>query len=206
MATKNRLFMIMKRREFILAMFTLALFVVLCLTTNFSSAVGLQSYLKDVSYILVAAVAMTMLFLTGNTDLSMGTTLGLAGFFSAQLAKSGAQWYLYIPLAIGVAVLFSGINGVIVTVFKVPPMVASLALMTVHMGLFTLMPAGGWVENMPAHFTNIGYATVGVFLPLIFVIAVVVFAICVLFMKYSPFSKKIYAVGGNRNATILAGI
>ena len=113
---------------------------------------------------------------------------------------------MYIPIAIAVGVFFSGINGVIVVLFKVPSMVASLALMTVHMGLFTLLPLGGWVENVPRNFSDLGYAVVGGFFPLVFVIAAVIFAVALFFMKYTRFSKRLYAVGGNYNAAILAGI
>lgn len=206
MAQKNKAAEIVATREFALAVFTLGLLIILYATTNFSSTAGLQAYMKDVAYILVASIGMTMLFITGNTDLSMGTTLGLAGYYSAYYAKSGAPWYVFIPVAIIVGVLFSGINGLIVVVFKVPSMVASLALMTVHMGLFTLLSLGGWVENVPHNFTDIGYAVVGGFIPVVFVIAVILFAVSLAFMKYTRFSKKLYAVGGNYNAAILAGI
>lgn len=206
MGQKNKMVEAVKTREFALAVFTLGVFLILYATTNFSTVAGLQSYMKDVAYILVASVAMTMLFITGNTDLSMGTTLGLAGYFAALFAKGGSPWYVYIPVAIVIGVIFSGINGVIVVLFKVPSMVASLALMTVHMGLFTLLPLGGWVENVPRNFTDLGYATVGGFVPLVFFLAMVLFVLSLAFMKYTRFSKKLYAVGGNYNAAILAGI
>lgn len=205
MAQKSKLQEMVRTREFALAVFTAAVFGVLYATTNFSSVAGLQSYAKDVAYIMVASIGMTMLFITGNTDLSMGTTLGLAGYFAAYFAKGGAQWYVYIPVAIAIGVIFSGINGVIVVLFKVPSMVASLALMTVHMGLFTLLPLGGWVENVPRNFTNLGYALIGGW-PLVFVIAAVLFVVSFLFMKFTRFAKRLYAVGGNYNAAILAGI
>lgn len=206
MAQKNKLLDVAKTREFVLGVFTLAVFVILYATTNFGSVAGLQSYLKDVAYILVASVAMTMLFITGNTDLSMGTTLGLAGYFAAFYAKDGAEWYVFIPIAVGVAIFFSAVNGLIVVLFKVPSMVASLALMTVHMGLFTLLPLGGWVENVPRNFTDVGYAVVGGAIPFVFAMAVVLFFASLFFMKFTRFSKKLYAVGGNYNAAILAGI
>ncbi|MDR0363277.1 MAG: ABC transporter permease [Planctomycetota bacterium] len=205
MKRKNGMLEIVKTREFALGVFTLGVFFILYSTTNFGSVVGLQSYAKDVAYILVASIGMTLLFITGNTDLSMGTTLGLAGYFAAYFAKGGSHWYVFIPVAIAVGVVFSGINGVIVVLFKVPAMVASLALMTVHMGLFTLLPLGGWVENVPRHFTTVGYALV-VGVPLVFVIAVALFLATLVFMKFTRFAKKLYAVGGNYNAAILAGI
>lgn len=203
----NKYRMIFRSREFILAVFTVVFFLIMYFTTNFSSIAGIQSYLRDVAFLSVAGVSMTVLFLTGNTDLSMGTTMGLAGFFAAYTAKTyGAQWYIFIPVAIVVGVLFASINGIIITKFKVPAMVASLALMTVHMGVFTLLPSGGWVENMAENFTWLGYTNVLTVIPVVFLIAITVVIGMGLLMKYSRFSKKIYAVGGNPNAARLAGI
>ncbi|MDF2613738.1 MAG: D-ribose high-affinity transport system [Clostridia bacterium] len=206
MKKQNKLVIMLKSREFILGLFTLIFFIILFATTNFKTAAGLQAYFRDIAYILVASIAMTILFLTGNTDLSMGTTMGLAGYFAAYVAKLGFEWYIFIPVAIITGLIFAGINGVIVTVFKVPAMVASLALMTIHMGLFTLLPAGGWVENMGPNFTLMGSTNMLTYFPVVFIIALLVFIISVIYMKSSRFSKKIYAVGGNAHASTLAGI
>ncbi len=206
MKKQNELVTMLKSREFILGVFTLVFFIILYATTNFKTAAGLQAYFRDVGYILVASIAMTTLFLTGNVDLSMGTTMGLAGYFAAYIAKMGFEWYIFMPVAIITGIIFSGINGIIVTVFKVPAMVGSLALMIIHMGIFTLLPAGGWVENMGINFTWMGSKNILTVFPIVFIIGIIVFIIAAIFMRYSRFSKKIYAVGGNKHAATLAGI
>lgn len=193
-------------KEMVLGIITLIAFVVLYSLTNFKTEAGLTTFLKDVSYLLTASIAMTLIILTGNIDISAGTMMGLCGYAAAYVAKLGYGFYVFIPVAIVVGVFLAGLNGLIVTRFKVPSIVATLAMINVHLGLFILLPSGGWVENLKANFTFLGTTTILGFIPIVFIISLVILAFFLVFMKYSRFSKKIYAVGGNSHAAVLAGI
>lgn len=194
------------KRELILGLFTFAAFMVLYIFTNFKTAAGINAFLKEVSYLLIASIAMTMIILTGNIDISAGTMMGLCGYTAAYLSQKGFSFLVFIPAAIIVGVLFASINGILITKFKVPAMVATLAMVNVHLGIFILLPHGGWVENLQSNFTMIGKTSFFAAIPLVFVLSLVLTAILLWFMKYSRFSKKIYAVGGNSEAAILSGI
>jgi len=193
-------------REMVLGIFTLILFIILYTFTNFKSEAGLTIFLKDVGYLLVASIAMTLIILTGNIDISAGTMMGLCGYAAAYVAKMGYAFYIYIPVAIVAGIILAGLNGIIITRFKVPSIVVTLAMVNVHLGLFTLLPSGGWVENLKPNFTFLGTSTILGFIPIVFIIALTVFAFFLWFMKYSRFPKKIYAVGGNSKAAVLAGV
>lgn len=193
-------------REIILGLFTLAAFLVLYIFTNFKTAAGINAFLKEVSYMLIASIAMTIVILTGNIDISAGTMMGLCGYVAAYLSLKGYSFLVYIPAAILVGVACAAINGLLITKFKVPAMVATLAMVNVHLGVFILLPHGGWVENLQPNFTKIGSTTFFKAIPLVFIIAVLITIFFLWFMKYSRFSKKIYAVGGNAEAAILSGI
>lgn len=193
-------------REMVLAIFTFIAFMILYSLTNFKTEAGLTLFLKDISYLLIASIALTLVILTGNIDISSGTMMGLCGYAAAYTAKMGYGFYVYIPVAIVTGLILGGINGIIVTKFKVPSLVATLAMVNVHLGLFILLPRGGWVENLKANFTFLGTATILNFVPIIFIISIIILAFFLWFMKYSRFSKKIYATGGNSNGAALAGI
>ncbi|SHD76314.1 ABC transporter permease [Schnuerera ultunensis] len=130
----------------------------------------------------------------------------LCGYTAAYLSQKGFNFLVFIPAAIIVGVLFASINGILITKFKVPAMVATLAMVNVHLGIFILLPHGGWVENLQSNFTKIGRTSFFTAIPLVFVLSLILTAILLWFMKYSRFSKKIYAVGGNAEAAILSGI
>lgn len=193
-------------REMVLALFTLLAFIILYSLTNFKTEAGLVAFFKDVSYLMTAAIALTLIILTGNIDISAGTMMGLCGYAAAYVAKMGYEFYIYIPVAIITGLFLAGLNGIIITKFKVPAMVATLAMVNVHLGLFILLPRGGWVENLKPNFTALGTETVLSIVPIIFIIALIILAFFLWFMKNTRFAKKIYAVGGNRNASILAGV
>jgi len=192
--------------EVLLAIFTMLAFIMLYSLTNFKTEAGLTTFLKDVSYLLPASIALTLIILTGNIDISSGTMMGLCGYAAAYVAKLGYDFYVFIPVALAVGIMLGGLNGIIVTRFKVPSIVATLAMVNVHLGLFILLPSGGWVENLKTNFTFLGTTTFFHFIPIIFIVSLVIFAFFLWFMKNTRFAKKIYAVGGNSHAATLAGI
>lgn len=193
-------------REVVLGLFTLIFFVLLFSLTNFKSASGIMLFLREVSFLLIASIAMTMIILTGNIDISAGTMMGLCGYMAAYVAKMGYPIYVFVLVAVATGVFFASINGILVTVFKVPSIVATLAMVNVHLGFFILLPHGGWVENMKPNFTFLGNAELFNCIPIIFLISISIFIFFLWFMKYNRFSKRLYAIGGNANGAILAGV
>lgn len=203
---KNKLFKKIFTRESALGLIVLIFFFILYIFTNFKTAVGITSFLKEIAYLLTASTALTLVIITGNIDISAGTLVGLCGYAAAYFAKMGMPFYVYIPVAIIVGVIFAGINGIIVTKFNVPSLVATLAMVNVHLGIFILLPGGGWIEGLQSNFTNLGSTIYFGLLPLTFILSMIIFVIIMIYIKYSRFIKKIYAVGGNKRASLLVGI
>ncbi|MBC7958552.1 MAG: ABC transporter permease [Vallitaleaceae bacterium] len=192
--------------EFYLSIFTFIGFILLFFFTKFGTAAGINSFLKDVSFLLIAAIALYLVILTGNIDISAGTMMGLCGYMAAFTAKAGMPIYVFVPIAIVTGILLAGFNGILVTKFNVPSLVATLAMVNVHLGLFILLPQGGWVEGLETNFTALGSFSFFGFFPLVFIVASFVFAIFMWIVRNHQFGKKLFAVGGNGNAAILAGI
>lgn len=194
-------------REVVLAIIVLIFIVFLSMFTNFNTASGLFSFMLDVAPMIVGALAMSLIILTGNIDISAGTILGFVGYTAGSMAKMGYSFIVFAPAAILVGTLLAGLNGIISVKFKVPSIVVTLAMAKVHLGFYaTFLPNAGWVENLNDNFTWFGSGRVFNIIPYNFIVAVLVSVFFVLFMKYTKFSKKIYAVGGKRQAAIYAGI
>jgi ribose/xylose/arabinose/galactoside ABC-type transport system permease subunit len=194
-------------REFILGLIVLAFMIFLGLTTQFATRNGLFSMMLDVTPTILGAIALSLVIFTGNIDISGGTILGFVSYTAGQLAVLGAPFYLFAPAALVVGVLLSGLNGYITVRFKVPSMVVTLAMNMVHLGFYaTFLPNSGWIENLGDNFTWFGRIQFFGVVPLIFIVSVVVAALFLFIMKFSKFGKSVYAVGGNRQAAIYAGI
>ncbi len=194
-------------RELLLGVLVAAFMLALGLTTNFGSASGLYSLMLDVSPTIVGAIALSLLIFTGNIDISAGTILGFVGFTAAWLAKAGLPPWVFIPAGLAAGVLLAGLNGWIIVAFRVPSIVVTLATNMVHIGFYvTFLPNAGWVLNLSDSFTWLGSGRLFGLVPYIFVVALAVAAASIWLVKYTRFGKALYAVGGNRQAAIYAGI
>ena len=202
--------MAMKRkvtREFILGAIVVSFMGFLALTSNFDSKSGIYSLMLDVSPTIVGAIALSLVIFTGNIDISAGTILGFVAFAAGSLAESGYSMFIFIPAALLMGMFLAGLNGFISVKFKVPSIVVTLAMNMVHLGFYaTFLPNAGWVENLNDNFTWLGRGRFFDIVPYIFVISVVIAALFMYLMKYTRFGKSLYAVGGNRQAAIYAGI
>ncbi len=194
-------------REFTLGALVAAYIVFLALTTGFGSTSGLFSMMLDVSPTIVGAIALSLIIFTGNIDISAGTILGFVGFVAAILAKAGLPIVVWLPAGLLTGMFLAGLNGWLSVTFRVPTIVVTLAMNMVHIGFYvTFLPNAGWVLNLSDSFTALGQGRFFGLVPYIFVIAVAVAALLIWVVKYTRFGKALYAVGGNRQASIYAGI
>jgi ribose/xylose/arabinose/galactoside ABC-type transport system permease subunit len=194
-------------REATLGIILLAIIVFLSLTTSFFTKSGLYSFMLDVSPTVVAAIAVGMVIFTGNIDISVGTISGFVAYTAGALVKAGAPMVVFVPAAIAIGTLLSGINGFITVKFKVPSLVVTLAMNMVHIGFYaTFLPQSGWIENLGPRFTWFGRGRILDVIPYTFVVALIVSIVAMFVMKYTRFGRALYAVGGNRQSAIYSGI
>lgn len=200
---KNPIVEFFASREGTLAIFVAIVFVILCFTTNLTGSMFV--FMRDLSYLLVGGIALMMVILLGEIDISSGTVLGLIGFCSFTLVKSGVPLIICLLVGVLVGMLNSLVIGLITVRFRVPSMIVSLAMVKLHIGLFALLPDAGYVSNLPTEITAIGTAKIGIF-PVMLFLSLAILAFFCWFMKYTTFGRKVYAVGGSASSAILAGI
>ena len=190
-----------------LGLILVAFFIFLSLATNFNSKSGIYSLMLDISPSIVGAMALSVVIITGNIDISAGTILGFVAFSAGILSKAGMPPLVFMTAGLLTGMFLAGLNGWISVTFKVPSIVVTLAMNMVHLGFYaTFLPNSGWIENLGSNFTRFGQGRFFGIVPYIFVASLVVAALCILMMKYTKFGKSLYAVGGNRQAAIYVGI
>lgn len=186
------------------------------LSDRFLSADNTWNVMRQISVNVVISVGMTLVILTGGIDLSVGSVLALTGAITAFLLKSGAEFQtlnLYVGFTLLGALLggafvgaFLGwFNGLTITRFKVPPFVATLAMLTIARG-FTMLLTGGFpITGFSSQMAFIGTGWfLGIPVP-VWISAIVVFSAVVLTNK-TRFGRHIYAIGGNETAAQLSGL
>ena len=195
----------------------LALCIALALLTDkfFTAANGLN-VLRQVAVNVCIATGMTLIVLTGGIDLSVGSVLALCGAIAAGLLKNGWQFpsaNLYVGFTILGVILsaciiggFIGLfNGLAITSFKVPPFVATLAMLTIARGFTMLYTAGHPISNLGDDFAVIGTGSfIGIPVPVWIAATVVLFAVFI--TRKTKLGRYIYAIGGNETAARLSGI
>ncbi|TVR71881.1 MAG: ribose ABC transporter permease [Marinilabiliales bacterium] len=186
------------------------------LTDRFLTAENSWNIMRQISVNLVVSVGMTLVILTAGIDLSVGSVLALCGAITAGMLKFGAEFTdaniyvgftLFGAIAGGVlAGSFLGwFNGMAITRFKVPPFVATLAMLTIARGLTMLWTGGFPITGFESNMAFIGTGwLLGIPMPVWIAAAVVVAA--VILTKKTRLGRHIYAVGGNEKAAALSGL
>lgn len=173
----------------------------------FLSSGNLLSILNDQAVLAVLACGVTVVLLTGEFDLSIGSTMSASAVLSAGLvANSHIAPAVAVVISLVVGAVIGLVNGYIVTRFRVPALIATLAVGSVLDGLVLAYTQGKVIfEGIPASFTNFGRVAIfSIQLPIFYMVLVALLLWLVL--KYSIAGRYLYAVGGNRAAARMSGI
>ena len=199
----------------LIALFVLCLIIGL-LSDKFFTVSNFWNVLRQISVNICLSVGMTLVVLMAGIDLSVGSVLALCGAITAGLFKMGIEvpsQNLYIGftlLGASLAGVLTGallgfFNGFVITRFKVPSFVATLAMLTVARGLTMLWTKGFPISGLGEQFAYMG---TGWFLgvPVPVWISAIVVALAVFLSDKTKIGRYIYAIGGNENASLLSGI
>ncbi len=185
----------------------LIILVILYFTTsNFYSLQNIMTILRIFSYVFIAGIGMTMIIITGNIDISFGAVVSVIAVVCAALSKMGASILIFLPAGMLVGAMLCGLNALIMTRFRIPSIVVTLATMQIYYGALLLIVDGS-IYNLPSTWTWFSTkANLFGLIPLSVIIAVLLLAISIVFFKYSRFLKKVYAIGNNVQGAKYAGI
>ena len=174
------------------------------LNRNFLSAGNLLNVSRQLAVGTILAYGATLLIISGMLDLSSGSVLALAGVLSVSFFKATGSLYGSLLIGIVVGVACNLVNAFVITQFSVPPFIATLSMLTVARGIALLYTKGQNILQL-GDYIKFGQGNIyGIPTPIIFllVITVVVWYI----LRHTRFGRSLYAIGGNQEAAIAAGI
>ncbi|HEY1998132.1 ABC transporter permease [Paraburkholderia sp.] len=203
-----------RRRELVLLSALVLLIVVGALSTpGFLTKANLIGLLGASAALALVVLAESLVVLTGQFDLSLESTVGLAPAVGALLvmpaasAGLGSQWPAVAGLLAVVAVgaLIGFINGLLVVRLRLNACIATLAMLIVLRGMLVGATRGGTLLDLPPAF--FAPATTMVFgLPLAVWLVAAVFAAAAWVLRYHRLGRAVYLIGGNPQAAHAAGI
>jgi ribose transport system permease protein len=177
------------------------------LSPSFLSLSNLLNVLRQVSINALIAFGMTFVILTGGIDLSVGSILALSSAIVAQLLASGMGFIPVLLIGLLIGALLGLFNGLVITQGKVAPFIVTLATMTVYRGLTLVFtdgrPITGMGNDLAFQLFGRGYFF-GIPVPVITML--ITFFLLYFLLRKTTFGRKTYAIGGNEEAAILAGI
>lgn len=187
-------------------------FFALRLPGTFPTAHNLINIVQQVSMLAVVAVTMTFVMVMGDFDLSVGSMASLAGIAAALVFVAGGPVWLGLAAALAVGLAGGAINGILVSYVGILPFVATLGTLTVFNGAAFFISGGKTIfgRDIPASFS--GFARGGIALseavrlPNLAITALLVALVCWFVLEQTTFGRRLYAIGGNREAAHLAGL
>ncbi len=184
----------------------LAFMVVLStvISPNFLTPGNLSNVTRQISVTTILAFGETILIICGMLDLSSGSVLALSGLLSVASYKMTGSMAVAIAVAIGVAVFCNLINALMITRFKTPPFIATLAMQAMARGAALLITEGQNIYQI-GDYVNIGQGSI-FFIPTPLLLLLFFFAMTWYILKHTTVGRSLYAIGGNEEAAIASGI
>jgi rhamnose transport system permease protein len=175
----------------------------------FLSVTSIQQLLSGASIIALLAIGETIVIVTRNVDLSIGSVLGISAYATGVLYvhHPHVPLVLVFLLALAIGAGCGVVNGLIVTVARVPSLVVTLGTLYIIRGIDGAWAGGNQVNAsmLPGSFNKIGYGTV-LGIPYLGIIAIVAVAIATYAMRTFRTARDFYAIGSDPDAARLAGI
>lgn len=180
--------------------------VMTILSPRFLTVVNLLNVVRQISFIALVGLGVTMVIITTGIDLSSGSVIALASVVSASFAHPNT-YPVVIPILMGLLVgaVCGLVNGTIISKAKIPPFIVTLGMMTAARGVALLYSNGKPIGNFSSQFTYLGAGKVlGIPVPIIILLIMAITTHVLL--KNTKFGNHVYAIGGNEQAAIISGV
>lgn len=171
----------------------------------FLSEGNIYRILQQVAVVAVLAVGQSFVIFTGGIDLSQGSVLGLSAIIGAKVMVSTGNITYGVLAALVTGLIAGAVSGLLVTVIRLPPFIATLAMLGIGSGAALLITSGQPVFGIPSGMYSFGANGVWVF-PFIVIVAAGVAVYFQFFSSETRTGRYIFAIGSNRRAARIAGI
>jgi rhamnose transport system permease protein len=176
---------------------------------QFLTVSNIEQILLSVAILAIVAVGETLVVLTRNVDLSVGSIVGFTAFVVADLFKQqpGTNLLLAILLGCALGLVLGAINGLIVTVGRVPAIIVTLGTLYVYRGLDFVVAGGTQVSASDVPDSYLSLATTQILgIPALILFAAAIALIFAYLLHSTRTGRQLYAIGSNPEAARLVGI
>lgn len=171
----------------------------------FPSGRNIRNIIEQVATLAMVSAGVTVVMVTGDFDLSVGAIASLIGIICAMMMKAGLSTPVCIIAALLLGTFAGFINGVLIAYGGLSAFVGTIATMTAFGGASLLISGGTTIFGLPENFRFIGQGSLGV-IPFSVILMLAVLAAVYLLLEHTTYGRRLYAIGGNEEASYLSGI
>ena len=179
--------------------------VISILNPVFFSALNIKNVLRDASLIAIAGIGMVMVILLGEIDLSVGSIQAAAGIVAVAVLNDQESIYLALGAALLTGGLIGLINGLLVTKAGINSLIATLGMMAILRGSAMVSTQAVSIQGKVSGFVEIGTGYIAS-IPIPVLVVFILFILFYYLLHFSTFGRYLYAIGGNPQASRLAGL
>jgi ribose/xylose/arabinose/galactoside ABC-type transport system permease subunit len=196
----------LKRYAIIFILFGLIAFFSL-LSPHFFTQQNLTNIFVQQSYVIIAAVGLSFVMISGGMDLSIGYQISLVGVTTAALVKwAGLPFPAGLALGLTMGTLLGALNGLLSVTLKVHTLIVTLGTMTVFQGLSYIISRQSVILNLPPAFKFFGQGYIFGFLPFSVVLMIATVALASFILNFTRFGRQVYGIGSNEETARLSGV
>ena len=195
-------------REFaIIALFVAVVIVAAAVVPNFGSKITMTYLLLDMFPILIIALPMTAIIVTGEIDLSVASVVGFSSVLTGVLIQAGVPFGLTIVLALLGGVLCGFVNGWLVTAVGLPSLAVTIGTLALYRGLAVGLLGTTAVTDFPEFWTAFAKAKIGsTGIPVVTILFVLLAAAFVIMLHFTKFGRGVFAIGLSPDAARFSGV
>jgi ribose transport system permease protein len=181
---------------------------------TFLLADNVRNVANQITVIAIIAIGMTMVIITAGIDLSVGSLIALSAVVTAWLignagGDNASTWSMLLSGLGGILLCgaIGAFSGLMITRFRIPPFIATLAMMQVAAGVAYIISQGKPIYQIPGGFVLLGRGAEPLLrIPYAVILMIVLYAVAHIVMTRTTLGRYIYAVGGNAEAARLSGV
>jgi rhamnose transport system permease protein len=154
----------------------------------------------------ILALAMTLVIISGNIDLSVTSNLALTGVLTAWMYSRGVPMAVCVPLAVGIGSLLGLVNGLLITFLKLPSLTVTLGTLALYRGLAQVVAGDHSIGSFPGWFVGVDYWKLGGVLPAPLCLFLAMALVFGLVLHKTTFGRRVQAIGTNEPAAAYSGV
>ncbi|WP_336662604.1 ABC transporter permease [Leucobacter sp. USHLN154] len=199
--------LLLTRESAIIALVIVVVLFASIVVPNFGSKITMTYLLLDIFPILIIALPMTAIIVTGEIDLSVASIVGLSSVLTGVLTQAGVPFGLTIVLALAAGLLAGTINGFLITAVGLPSLAVTIGTLALFRGIAVGMLGTTAVTEFPAFWTDLAKEKIGsTGIPVVMILFVVLAIAFAILLHFTKLGRGIFAIGLSPEAARFSGV